>query len=169
MNRKRYIVSTSKALISGLAAVFFIGYAVFYLTRGLWAETAVFAALGGLFAWQLVKNASFVEVTEEHIRLRFGPWPRRTMPWPDVREMGVIGEEVFRFGRKGKRVSGEKFIYFSPQEMTEQERFRMIVRWPPKEALYIEYSPEALAWTQTIWDGPVKYYNAEDLYPNTKD
>ena len=169
MKSAKYIVSTTKALVSGLTMVFFLGYGMYYLSRLLWPECIVFTLLGLLFCYQFFKNASYVQIDDTNISLRFAWIKLRELPWSDVREMGVIGENVFSRAKKGKRKTGEKFIYFSPVSMNEKSRFRMIVNWPPKDMLYIEYSPEALERTQYIWNGPTKYYNAEDIYPNTED
>lgn len=53
--------------------------------------------------------------------------------------------------------------------MSEKERFHMIVKWPPKEMLYMEYEEKALEYIMSIWGKELKTYNVEDLFPNTKD
>lgn len=45
----------------------------------------------------------------------------------------------------------------------------MIVSWPPKDKMYVEYSPQMLDYAHYIWDGPIKYYNSDDIYPDSKD
>lgn len=166
----RYIVSTPKAVVSGLSTVFFWGYAILYLVQGSVLPFLVFGALGCLFAYQLWKNAAYVVIDRETISQRFFGLRCRSLPWDRVREVGVIGEAVFSHGKKGRQRSGEKYIYFSPVAHNEKSRFQMIVNWPPRDgSLYMEYTPEALERAQLLWNGPIKYYNAEDLYPNTED
>ena len=45
----------------------------------------------------------------------------------------------------------------------------MIVKWPPKKILYMEYQEKNLEYTMAIWGKELKTYNVEDMYPNTKD
>lgn len=169
MKTKRYIVSTSKAFLSGITLLFFWGYAGYYLCNSLWPEFIVFATLGGVFCRQFIANAAYIELTDQSVSMKFLGYPRRSMLWSDIQEVGIIGENVFSRKKRGKRKSGDKFIYFSPERMNRDSRFQMIVNWPPKKCLYIEYTPEALEHVQLIWNRPVKYYNAEDLNPDTND
>ena len=86
------------------------------------------------------------------------------MRWDQVREVGLIGEGVFN--KKGN--SGDKYIYFYSITMTPEERFDMIVKWPPKkDVVYVEYSERTLEYCMTLWHGELKTYNVEDLFPNT--
>lgn len=165
----KHIVSTSKAILSGLATVFFLGYACFYLSRSLWLELVFFVVLGLLFARQFYLNTSYIKMDKTSLRLMFAGLTREELLWADVKEVGVIGEAVFSYTKKGKSKTGEKFIYVSPIAMNEQSRFQMILNWPPKAGLYMEYTYEVLEHTQVLWKGPVKYYNVEELAPTTKD
>ena len=58
---------------------------------------------------------------------------------------------------------------FSPVKMDADERFQMIVKWPPKDKLYAEYSEKLLAYAMTIWGRELETYNVEDLYANTSE
>jgi len=163
------IVSTSKSLASVFFTLFFFGYAIFYLVQWLLPEFLLFLALGALFFYQFFKNASYIKSDEESIRLCFFGLTRKELHWSEVREMGVIGENVFSRKNQKRLWKGERFIYFSTRELNEEGRFQMAVRWPPKDAIYAEYTQELLTQLQTVWNRPVKYYNVEDLCPNTKD
>ena len=165
----KYIVSTPKAVISGLSTAFFWGYALLYVTQQSWGAFLLFGTLGLVFFRQLIINASYVEADKVRICLKFAGIQRKQLLWADIRELGVIGESVFSRAKKGKRKSGEKFIYISPIERNTDERFQMIVNWPPKDGVYLEYTPQALENLQYLWKGPAKYYNVEELYPNTED
>lgn len=140
----RYIVSTPKAIVSGLSVVFFWGYGLLYLTQKSWGAMLLFGALGLVFCRQFVINASYVEADKAGLRLKFAGIQRKQLLWTDVRELGVLGEAVFSRAKKGRRKTGEKFIYVSPVERNASERFQMIVSWPPKDSVYLEYTPKAL-------------------------
>ncbi len=86
--------------------------------------------------------------------------------WSEIHELGLIGENVFNHK---KEKTGDKYIYFSPVSMTVKERFNLIVKWPPKNMLYMEYNEKALTYCMTIWGKELKTYNVEDLFPNSEE
>ena len=85
--------------------------------------------------------------------------------WSDVKEIGLIMEHRYHHKKRG----GEKYIYFSPHKMTASERYKMILNWPPKKMLSMEYSEKRLEYVMTIWGKELKAYNVEELFPNSED
>jgi len=137
----RFIVNKTKTVIAAAMVLFFFGYGIFFIVTKNMLGAVAFLLLTALFAWVLYRNARTVTVDGDGVRQNFLGFELHRLPWNLVREMGLIGEGVFN--RKGK--SGDKYIYFSPTAMTPDERFNLIVRWPPKkDILYFEYSEKAL-------------------------
>ena len=163
----RALVNKTKTILSSATVVFFGGYGIFYLVQAAWLPAAVFLAIAALFAFVLVRYASVVHIDDEKVRLTFLGLPRRELAWADIREMGLIGENVFSRGKKKK--TGDKYIYFSPEKLTADERFDMIVKWPPSNKIYAEYSERLLEYAMTIWGKELEAYNVEDLYANTAE
>ena len=160
----RIIVNKTKAILSAAVVIFFGGYGVFYLANHLLLQAIVFLAIAIAFGFVLFLSASFVSIDREAVRLAFLGLKRKELLWSDIRELGLIGEDVFS---RSKKKSGHKYIYFSPYEMNPDERFQMIVKWPPKDMIYTEYSERSLEYCMSIWGKQLKTYNVEDLYPNT--
>ena len=163
----KILVNKTKAILAGAMVAFFIGYGIFYLFNGPAVAAAVFLAVGLLFGWLLYRNASTLEVGPDGLRLSFLGLKRREMGWGEVREVGLIGENVFNHGKKKR--TGDKYIYFSPIRLNADERFQMIVKWPPREQLYAEYSEKALEYAMTLWHGELMTYNVEDIFPNSEE
>ena len=161
----RIIVNKTKAILAAVMVTFFGGYGIFYLVSGSGVAAAVFLAVGAVFVWLLFRYASTLTVDSDGVRLGFLGMTRKTIRWDDIREVGLIGENVFNHGKKKK--TGDKYIYFSPVRMDADERFDMIVKWPPKDKLYVEYSEKALEYAMTCWHGQLETYNVEDLFPNS--
>ena len=132
-----------------------------------WLPAAVFLAIAVLFGFVLARYGSVLHVDDEKLELKFLGLSRRALPWSEVREVGLIGENVFNHGKKKK--TGDKYLYFSPVKLDADERFQMIVKWPPKAKLYAEYSEKLLAYAMTIWGKDLETYNVEDLYANTSE
>lgn len=161
-----FIVNRTKAILSGAVVIFFGGFGIYYLVHQMWLEALVFLAIAIVFGFVFHENASVITIDRQNIVLSFLGKQRIQIAWSDVKEMGLIGENVFSH-KKGK--TGDKYIYFSPYEMTEDQRFKMIVKWPPKDMLYMEHGEKQLEGTMSIWGKDLKTYNVEDLYPDTED
>lgn len=163
----RAIVNKSKAILASVMVAFFGGYGIYFAVTKSWLPTAVFLVFAFLFGFVLVRCGSVLHIDDEKLELKFLGLSRKAMLWSQVREVGLIGENVFNRGKKEK--TGDKYLYFSPVKLSADERFRMIVKWPPKDKLYAEYSEKLLAYAMTIWGRELETYNVEDLYANTSE
>ena len=161
-----FIVNKSKAIRSGFMVIFMGGFGIYYLVCSMYPEAPVFLVLAAIFLVLFIQNASTITITDDRVSRSFLGFRRGTISWSEIRELGLIGENVFSHH---KNKTGHKYIYFSPKEMTEKERFDMIVKWPPKKMLYVEYQERTLEYAMTRWGKELKSYNAEDLFPNSKD
>ncbi len=161
-----FIVNKTKAILSRFMVVFMGGFGTYYLIHSMYPEAPAFLVIAAIFAFLFFQNAATITVTDASVSRSFLGLGKKAVPWSDIQELGLIGENVF--SRK-KAKTGHKYIYFSPKKLTEKERFDMIVKWPPKKMLYVEYQEKTLEYTMTIWGKELKSYNAEDLFPNSKD
>lgn len=162
----KLLVNKTKAILSGFAALFMGGFGMYYLLHKMYPEAPVFLCIGILFGYLFICNASVISITPEKISRSFLKIGKKEILWTDVKELGLIGENVFSHKKKN---TGHKYLYFSPYPMTKEERFQTIVKWPPKNMLYAEYSEKILEYAMTIWNKELKTYNVEDLFPDTED
>ena len=169
----RAIVNKTKTILASAMVAFFGGYGIYFAVTRAWLPAAVFLAIAALFGFVLVRYGSVLHIDDEKLEWKFLGLSRREMPWSQVREVGLIGENVFNGGGSvpggKKKKTGDKYLYFSPVKMDADERFQMIVKWPPKDKLYAEYSDKLLAYAMTIWGKELETYNVEDLYANTSE
>ena len=169
----RAIVNKTKTILASVMVAFFGGYGIYFAVTKSWLPAAVFLAVAVLFGFVLVRYGSVLHIDDEKLELKFLGLSRKAMPWSRVREVGLIGENVFNGGGSApsgkKKKTGDKYLYFSPEKLDADERFQMIVKWPPKDKLYAEYSDKLLAYAMTIWGKELETYNVEDLYANTSE
>ena len=181
----RAIVNKTKTILASVMVAFFGGYGIYFAVTKSWLPAAVFLAVAVLFGFVLVRYGSVLHIDDEKLELKFLGLSRKAMPWSRVREFGLIGENVFNGGGSApggrsapgggfapsgkKKKTGDKYLYFSPEKLDADERFQMIVKWPPKDKLYAEYSEKLLAYAMTIWGKELETYNVEDLYANTSE
>lgn len=162
----KIMVNKTKAILAGFVLIFAGGFGIYYLFHSMYPAAPVFLGVTVIFGYLFYKNASIITVTSDFISQSFLGMKRKKVNWSEIRELGLIGENVFS---KKEKTTGEKYIYFSPVEMNKDERFQMIVKWPPKDKLYMQYSKNALEYTQAIWGKELRTYNVKDLFPDTKD
>jgi hypothetical protein len=154
-------VNLTKSIIAFVISAFFLVYGFYFLFTSLWLEAAVFIVIGLAFSVVVYLYGSTVVVSPEGVSLRFLFINRLTLKWSDIKEVGVIGENIFNQGNKKK--TGMKYIYFSDKAFTEKERFQLGVNWPPRHMPYMIYSEERAAVIQYLWDKKFALYNVEDL------
>lgn len=82
--------------------------------------------------------------------------------WEEIAEVGVIGTKVFR--NDDKKDVGSRHLYFSREVLTDEERFRMVLQWPPRNKLYMLYNTERLSAVQSYWSGKIETYKAGDVF-----
>jgi len=161
----RFLVNKTQAILSAVIILFFGSYGLFYLLNKMWPEALFFLFIFVLFDVVFFKSASIIKVDPENITLSFLGKAYRHISWSDVKEIGLIMEHRYHHKKRG----GEKYIYFSPHKMTASERYKMILNWPPKKMLSMEYSEKRLEYVMTIWGKELKAYNVEELFPNSED
>lgn len=120
-----------------------------------------FAALAVVFGLVTAFSGATLEISEAGIRRRIlGRWSE-WMSWGDIAEVGIAGTKVFNQTNRDK--VGSLYIYFSPTSMSENERFQMMLRWPPMDKLYLIYDPARLRAVQIYWRGPLATFNVGKL------
>lgn len=161
------MVCTKKALASGFFTVFFWGYGIYFLLSYETVGAAVFAILGVLFFREFLKSARNVSISRKGVESSFFGLKKRFLSWEQIAEMGLIGEKVFS---KKENKTGDKYMYFATHKRTADERFQMIVAWPPvDDTIYVEYTAQLMEKAQFFYKHQFETYNVRDLYPNSAE
>ena len=130
-----------------------------YLGRPV--SVAVFALIAMVFFSVSLSYGSVVEVDKTGVRRKTLGRVGWSKTWSEIREVGVVGTRAFH--KEDAKNVGFLYIYFSCKEMTDTERFQMILRWPPKEQCYLLFHQDRLRAIQMIWDSHIGTYNAGDI------
>ena len=132
--------------------------AIAAIPMGRYAAATLFFTLGLIFLIAAVKNATVVRVEEEGIARSILGKRIDLLPWKDVREVGVCG--IRPFHKKDSDRVGTLYIYVSKVHMNDDERFDMILKWPPKDKVYLLHSAARLECVQLRWAGKITTYNS---------
>lgn len=163
----KYIVHMPKFTVSAICCIVFAGIGGFCFFPGKWREGIVFAAFAVIYGVIAVMTGSSLYIGGKYLEQRFLGIRIRSLAWQDVKEVGVVGTKVFNKGNPDK--TGSLYIYFSPAVMDDDERFQMCVRWPPKKAMYMQYTHKRITAVQSLWDKPLELFNVGSLEIQTKE
>lgn len=150
----RFWAAAGTSLIS-----FILGITLIIIER--YGSALLFFVIFLLFLPIIRIYGAAVTVDEEGIRSSFLGKPLLQMKWDEIQEIGVAGSKLFN-NRNGKK-TGTVYIYISRQTMTEDERFNMMLKFPPKDKIYFEYSKEAVLAVQMRWSSKIQTYNSGDI------
>lgn len=160
--RYSYRIDTGKFAVSLFTCVVLLLLSLRAFT-GAYAVSGVFLLIFAvIFGYIAVLYGSTLTLDETSIRRSFFGIHMKEMPWNKVAEVGVIGIKVFN--RNHPQRTGKLYIYFAPQYLDDDARFRLALEWPPKKGLYLSYQPERIQAIQSIWYGKIETYNVGDLH-----
>ncbi len=141
--------------------VFFAAMAVVMLTISRQAAAGVVAVIGLIYLYNAVKWGALVEITPEHVSKTTSFKKVTTLQWSEIAEVCVMGTKVFR-SNTAKR-TGPMYICFLSSTRTEDEKFDMLLKWPPSKDLVLWFTPQRAAAVSMLWDGYVTTYNVGAL------
>ncbi len=156
----RFIVHTAKCAIATIVFIFMIILSFCMLTIQEYIGAVVFFAIGLLFVPVIYVYGATVTIDDVGIRTsRFGRIYIE-FKWSDVSEVGIAGTNLF--SRRKKKRTGSLYFYISDLSMTDDERFDMMLRFPPSDKIYLVYSGEAFTAIQLQWNGIIQTYNTDN-------
>lgn len=159
--KKSYLVYVTK-MLTGLGT--FAVSAVLgstYIYTGKFFEAAILCAIAIVFLVIGLNYSCVITIDASGVRKSLFGKTLRFLSWEQIQEAGVVGTKVF--GSDEER-TGTRFLYFSPVKLTDEERFDMVLKWPPKEQIYLEYGKERLDLVRMLYYGTIESYRAGDAF-----
>ena len=157
---KRKTKFTVNPALCGLALIVWLlltSSAVVVLPMGRLVSALVFFVLGLAFLTVAVRNGISVEVGTDGLHRSIFGRELSFLPWEKVKEVGVCG--VRPFHAKDAKNTGTLYIYFSEIHMNDEERFDMVLKWPPRDKVYFVHDLDRLKTVQYRWGGKIECYN----------
>jgi len=124
-------------------------------------SAVIFAVIGIVFAALAVLYGSVVHIGPDEVRRTIAGRCVGRLRREQIREVGVAGSNLFH--RNNPNKTGTLYIYFSERSMTEDDRFEMMLNWPPKHGIYLTYDSQRMDFIAPLWDRPVETFNAGDI------
>ena len=156
--KKRYIVNAFQGFLflctAGMLAYLFVMALIW--GRMLWSVLLFLGSV--IFLIQAGLALSVVNMEETHVDRKLLGFILQSFPLESIGEIGVLNIRVL-----GRKNNGRKqYIYFSKHRLSEKERFRMCLEWPPKDKIYMTYSPKRYLRICSVWNGEIVEYNIAD-------
>ncbi len=155
-----FIVDKFKLIFHAVTAVILLIFALAFISIDVWIAAGICIA-GFIICFILALiNGRLVRFSDEGVELKLFSFTRLKFTWDEIAEAGVIGTKVFRMSIDKTNYVGSRYIYFSRVSMTDDERFQMALKWPPKDKIYIRFSKKRIQAVIDYWGEEFTAYNA---------
>lgn len=158
------IVDIVKLIGAVFCVIAFAVFAFLFAMLGLWIPLVIVLLLLIAYILAALKNGRVIRIDEQGVRKIF-PGKANITSWDTIKEVGIAGTKVINGNKHNnkKKNFGSVYIYFSKEQMNEEQLFNMCLEWPPKDVLYIRYSLRRAEAVQRYWIQSIKTYNVDDL------
>ncbi len=154
---KKYLVNNTMFVFALCYIGILIPIAIVLFDMGRYLSSVVFAVLSIPFCIILFRYGSMVRVGNEGVFLSFLGVERKSMSWDEIVEVDVIGSRVLN--RFNTKKCGTLYLVFSLEKLDDTKRFQMMLKWPPKDKIYVKFTKERLMEIQWYYASPVEKYN----------
>ncbi len=160
--KSSFMIYPFKFCISAVTSLFSFILAVSMLLIARPGSFLLFLVIAVVFLAVALINGSKLTIDEKGVRRTLFGRILQQYSWKDITEVGIVGTKVF--GNDDKKDVGSRHLYFSREIMSNEERFRMVLQWPPHDKLYMLYNTERLACVQSYWSGVIETYKAGNVF-----
>jgi len=180
---RSYMVHPAKLAVSLPTSVLLLWGGMIQLFSRLWWCGVIILIFAVLFLLVAALYGRVVHIGPSGVRWTLLGKELRSQSWEQIGEIGVVGTKVFNSTKPesskpskleqdsqeklfslGKRSRiGTPYIYFSEEPLTDDQRFALALKWPPKGMIFLRFSPERVAQVQSSSQKYVEHYNTGDL------
>ncbi|MDF2510749.1 MAG: hypothetical protein K0S04_615 [Herbinix sp.] len=160
--KKKYRIDTLKASVSTATVLFCFTIFVSLIIIHRFGSAAVFFLIGLIFIRPMLIYGTTISVEASGIRSFFLWKTLKFLSWEEITEVGVAGTRIFH--KKDTKKTGTLYIYISKVALTDEDRFNMMLNFPPKDIIFLTYSKQRLDAIQMLFSNKIQTYNAGDLH-----
>lgn len=158
---QNYFVNPLELAIAAATAAGSGAIAGVCLFLGRFLSALVFLAIALLFFKIALDAGAKISVGKDGVSRRLLGKTTHSFKWEEISETGAAGSKILNKGNPNK--TGTVYIYFSPTALDDNERFDMMLKWPPKDKLYLRYSEARLNFIKTVCGMDIVGYNIGKL------
>lgn len=159
---KKYLSDPVKCMVCATVSIFMIGMCFVMYQLGRMVSLAIFAVISLLYGFNALRFGTIVEIGPDAVIATKYLFKKKVLKWSDISQVGVCSTTVFRAKKNPKGSS--LYIFFSEQPIeSEKDLFGMILRWPPKKLIYMQYTQKRIYHVQLCWNKKIALYNTGDF------
>ena len=159
MSRKIRVDSVKCAFLSLFSGCFLI-FALALLCADRPAGAMICLIFSVVYLLGAALNGALVRIDSSGISRCILWLPPQYYRWEQLAEIGVFGTKLFNL--RNRNNVGTLYMYFSTGAMTEEQRFRMVLHWPPKQ-IYFSFKSSHLELVRYFWEKDIVGYNVGEL------
>ena len=158
MKNKAYILDPLKFGVSIGTAVTAATIGVTLIILENWIEGTILLVIAMAFSYEMTIYGKHICINEYEVLMKsfFGK-TLLAFSWDEIKEIGVAGTKLFPKADTDRR--GTLYIYVSRTEMTDDQRFEMMIQFPPKDMIVLSFDKDRLASFQTRYSEKIRKYN----------
>jgi hypothetical protein len=141
--KRSYICDAIKFLLACLGFIVFTGLVCGCIINHNYVVAIVFVALDAVYVYMAIKNISIIHIDDEKVEKRTFGKTILSYKWDDIKDAGL---------------ANKRFVYFSKDEMTDDDRHRMCFDWPPKDKIYFRAGKKAANTVELLWNRREKLF-----------
>jgi hypothetical protein len=161
LHKNSFLANPLKLIISIVTVIISLILAgtLFYIWRP--GPALLFLLIAVIFLIESFFCGAIVSVSNEGIKQIMTGKCIKEFRWAEIQEIGVIGSNLFT--KTAKDEHGTLYIYISKKMMNQQDRFDMILKWPPNDKIYLQYTKQRICSIQMQWNSKIDTYNTGNL------
>ncbi len=157
----KFMINPFKCLAAIASSLLFAALAIAMVSTSRWLSVCVFGLLALLFGYIGLTAGCILHLDDSGLSKTLFGIKLQHFSWTDIAEVGVAGTRVFN--QNNPKRAGSLYLYFSPKALSEEERFDLMLRWPPsKSTPYMIFDKQRLTAVQLLWGKKIEKYNAGD-------
>lgn len=161
--KTKFIVNLPGCLVAEFTAIIFAWMTALAFQCHKVFLALIFVTLSLLYVCIALRNGTVVQISKDGVTLQILGRCIRRLPWENVEEVGVLGTRIFASQKSKKH--GLLYMYYSERKLTQEERFELCLKWPPKKIIYHCFSKDIKVCMEKFWQKEIASYNApEDIW-----
>lgn len=144
------------------SALFFAASIVFLVLAVLAVQShkavliIIYSALCLFYIFIGIRCLSAVIIDKEGVKIKGIGTPVRSVSWAEISEVYIANLRVIKNSEKNK--IGQLYLCFAPDRLLDEEKMSICLNWPPKDMLYVRFSPRVLKEVKKYWQEDVSLF-----------
>lgn len=155
---KKIIAHPVRMALQICAFFILLGMVLLYLFTGNYLAATVFGVLLSANLYLNMDTFSVVYLDDTGMTMKIFGLAVTHIKWDEVRETGVIYTNYVRRLAKDKD-PGKCSLYVSKRRMTNEERLKACMHWPPKNVIEMAYTPQRMREMSFRWNRKWTLFN----------